>query len=430
MNRKFDFKVIVLTVLLTIGVIGFWEVALRPLFFGWVDARYPGDANVELRWNVKQRFEHFFISFAVDALVVTILLRLVHRQQRRLLESEERYRALFEQAGDGIGVIRLPDYHLVEANDRVCEILGLRQQECIDRDIRGLLSTNKQLELMITPNGQTSSENELTIQTPHGHSRPVSVSFTPLSTQREQMMMMSLRDLSIRKQLEAQERIAGLGRAAAQVAHEVKNPLAGLLLYALHLQSKASKFSEGEASLVDKIVNTINHLNSRVEQILGFARPASLTLNLGDLNQTVTDILELLRPQLEANRVEVRLSIADHAAHAMLDESSIRGALTNLMLNAVEAMPDGGVLSVAINQTHETLQLKITDTGRGIAEEEAKIFEPFFTTKEKGLGLGMPYAKKTIDQHGGTISLNSQLGEGTTISIVLPAVQKEADDAA
>ena len=104
MNRKFDLKVVVLTVLLTIGVIGFWEVALRPLFFGWVDARYPGDAHAELRWNIKQRFEHFFISFAVDALVVTMLLRLVHRQQRRLLESEERYRALFEQAGDGIGV--------------------------------------------------------------------------------------------------------------------------------------------------------------------------------------------------------------------------------------------------------------------------------------------------------------------------------------
>ena len=115
----------------------------------------------------------------------------------------------------------------------------------------------------------------------------------------------------------------------------------------------------------------------------------------------------------------------------MLDESSIRGALMNLMLNALEAMPDGGILSVAINQTDETLQLKITDTGRGIAEEEAKkIFEPFYPTKDKGLGLGMPYAKKVVDEHGGTMSLNSQLGEGTTISIVLPAVQKEADDAA
>ena len=94
MNRKFDLKVIVLTVLLTIGVIAAWEVSLRPVFFAWVDARYPGETNVQLRWNIKQRLEHFLISFTVDLLVVTMLLRLVHRQQRRLLMSEERYRSL------------------------------------------------------------------------------------------------------------------------------------------------------------------------------------------------------------------------------------------------------------------------------------------------------------------------------------------------
>lgn len=232
------------------------------------------------------------------------------------------------------------------------------------------------------------------------------------------------------KRLVAQERIAALGRAAAQVAHEVKNPLAGLLLYSLHLKSKATRFSESEASLIDKIVTTINHLNSRVEQILGFARPVSLTLRSGDVNGIVTDVLDLVRPQLTASKVDVRLSLAQQPAYAMLDESSLRGALMNLMLNAIEAMPDGGVLSVAIDQTDEVLRLEIADTGRGIPEDEAKkIFEPFYTTKEQGLGLGMPYAKKIIDQHGGTISLSSQPGEGTRVSIALPLRQKEVHDA-
>ena len=228
------------------------------------------------------------------------------------------------------------------------------------------------------------------------------------------------------KRLVHQERIAALGRAAAQVAHEVKNPLAGLLLYALHLKNSARDFSESEAALVDKIVNTINHLNSRVEEILGFARPVNLTLRSGNLNQIVTDLLELLRPQLTANKVEVRLSLAPEPASMMLDESSMRGALMNLVLNAIAAMPDGGTLSIGIEHTSDLLRLEITDTGRGIAEQDVKkVFEPFYTTKEQGLGLGMPYAKKIIEQHGGRISLSSQLGEGTTISIALPATQKE-----
>jgi len=197
----------------------------------------------------------------------------------------------------------------------------------------------------------------------------------------------------------------------------------------MHLKSKAGNFSEGEAYLVDKIVETINHLISRVEQILGFARPVSLTLSSGNLSQIINDILELLRPQLTANKVEVRLSM-DQPAYAMLDEASMHGALMNLILNAIEAMPQGGALSITVDQTDETLRLEIVDTGEGISEEEAKkIFEPFYTTKEQGLGLGMPYARKIIDQHGGSMSLRSQPGEGTRISITLPAGKKEGSNA-
>jgi signal transduction histidine kinase len=231
------------------------------------------------------------------------------------------------------------------------------------------------------------------------------------------------------KRLVTQERIAALGRAAAQVAHEVKNPLAGLLLYAMQLKSKAGNFSESEAYLVNKIVETINHLNSRVEQILGFARPVSLTLTSGNLNEIINAVLELLRPQITANKVEIRLSM-DGQAHAMLDQSSMRGALMNLMLNSIEAMSNGGTLSIAVEPAGEMLRLEISDTGPGIGEEEAKkIFEPFYTTKEHGLGLGMPYAKKIIEQHGGNISLSSRVGEGTTISIALPAARKESASA-
>ena len=223
------------------------------------------------------------------------------------------------------------------------------------------------------------------------------------------------------KRLVQQERIAALGRAAAQVAHEVKNPLAGLLLYSLHLKSKLDKSSESQAALVDKIVETLNHLIGTVERILGFARPLSITLQSANLNDVANNVLELLRPQITENKIDVHVSLSKEPLTVMMDESSVHGALMNLILNAVEAMPEGGRLSVRSDRIDKTLWLEIADTGRGINEEAMKnIFEPFYTTKEQGLGLGMPYAKKIIEQHGGAISCNSRLAEGTTIRVELP----------
>ena len=168
------------------------------------------------------------------------------------------------------------------------------------------------------------------------------------------------------KRLVQQERIAALGRAAAQVEHEVKNPLAGLLLYSLHLKSKLGDSANNEAALVDKIVDTINHLTARVEQILGFARPLNLKRSSGgNLNRIVHHVLELLQPQITANKIDVRLTLSEHASSGMIDESSMRGALMNLILNAVEAMPSGGILSVTSDRTDDTLRLEIVVPSSG-----------------------------------------------------------------
>ena len=283
--RRFDFKVIVffvgLTVLLTIGVIALWEVTLRPPFFAWVDALYPGEANIQRRWDIKQRVEHVAISFMVDALVVTLLLRLVHRQQRQLRASEERYRALFEQARDGIGVVGLSDYRLVEANNRACEILGLPQDECTGRDIRDLLqSTTPNVQLM---DGHVSGESELIIQTAKGQPLPVSVSFTPLSTDGEQVMIMSLRDLSLRKKLEAEReemqrqlyqssKMASIGELSAGVAHEINNPLNGIINFAQLLKDEEQPRSEFEQQMIDGIIDEGERIARIVRELLTFAR--------------------------------------------------------------------------------------------------------------------------------------------------------------
>lgn len=219
------------------------------------------------------------------------------------------------------------------------------------------------------------------------------------------------------------EKVAALGRVAAQVAHEVRNPLDGLLLYSMHLKSKVTgKLAADEVQLIDNIIDTINQLTSTTEQILDFARPVTLALKRVELNRVVGAVLQLLNSQILANRIEVKLELSDSNPTGMFDEASIRGALLNLLLNAVEAMPTGGELGITSGAAGGTIWLVINDTGSGMTEERVKkIFEPFNSAKTRGLGLGMPYAKKIIEEHGGKILVGSKPGEGTRVWIDLPA---------
>jgi PAS domain S-box-containing protein len=226
-------------------------------------------------------------------------------------------------------------------------------------------------------------------------------------------------------QLAQNEKIAALGRMAAQVAHEVKNPLAGLRLYTLHLKSKvADKLAEGELSLLDKIVHGIESLSGTADQILNFARPLNLTFRPTDLNALVREAVQVLEPEIGAARVEVRLEL--DAPVVSLDDASFRSALVNLLLNAVQAMSSaGGRLTVTARAEGGDVWLEVADTGCGMSREQVeRVFEPFYTTKSRGLGLGMPYARKIVEQHAGAIRVESRPGEGTRIQVRLPQARR------
>jgi signal transduction histidine kinase len=224
-------------------------------------------------------------------------------------------------------------------------------------------------------------------------------------------------------------KVAALGRVAAQVAHEVRNPLYGLLLYSTHLKEQLEgKLAHEHVELFNNIIDTINQLTSLTEQILDFARPVSLALRPVELNSVVSVVLKLLRLQISANGINVEFDCDDSNPTAMLDEACMRAALLNLILNAVQAMPTGGTLNITSATAGETLSIVIADTGSGMTEERVKkIFEPFNSDKPGGLGLGMPYAKKIIEQHGGNITVESRLGEGTRVWITLPVEKDQSE---
>jgi PAS domain S-box-containing protein len=454
MIRRFDLKVIVffvaLTVVMTIGVIAFWEVTMRPPFFGWVDRQYPGDVNAEKRWNIKQRTEHVFISIMVDALVVTLLLRLVHRQQGQLRQSEERYRALFEQARDGIGVVRLDGYRLVEANDKFCEILGLRQQDCAGRDIRDLFpvtTTNDQPEpMMVTPNGHSSGESELTIQTPQGQSLPVSVSLAPLSTEGEKLMIISLRDLSFRKRLEAEReemqrqvyqssKLASIGQLSAGVAHEINNPLNGVINFAQLLKDEERPRSEFEQQMIDGIIDEGERIAQIVRGLLAFARADTHELRQVHFVDSIETSIALFGRQFEKDGIKVEIDLEPNLPLVRADGSRLRQVVVNMISNAHHALKEKTVASLEpklfrisarrAGKNGEIVSVEFYDNGVGIKREDlGKVFDPFFTTRREagGTGLGLSVSFGIIRDFGGRIRVESEEGKFTRFIIELTAV--------
>ena len=448
--RRFDLKVIVffvvLTVVLTIGVIALWEATLRPPFFAWVDARYPGEANVERRWNIKQRVEHVFISFMVDAMVVTLLLRLVHRQQRKLRASEERYRALFEQARDGIGVVRLSDYHLVQANNRACEILGLQQEQCINQDVRNLFPTttsNATPELM---NGQASGENELIIQTAKGQSLPVSVSFTPLSTDGDEIMIMSLRDLSMRKKLEAEReemerqlyqssKMASIGELSAGVAHEINNPLNGIINFAQLLKDEERPRTEFEQQMIDGIIDEGERIAKIVRGLLTFARAETHEFEQVHFADSIKTSIALFGRQFEKDDITVEIDLERDLPFVRADGSRLRQVVVNMISNAYHALkakPDSNegklfkITARRAGKNGEIVRVEFYDNGVGIKREDlSKVFDPFFTTRREtgGTGLGLSVSFGIIRDFGGTINVESEVGKFTRFTIELSAIE-------
>ncbi len=452
--RRFDFKVIVffvgLTVLLTVGVIALWEATLRPPFFAWVDARYPGEANVQRRWDIKQRVEHVAISFMVDALVVTLLLRLVHRQQRQLRTSEERYRALFEQARDGIGLVRLSDHRLVEANNKVCEILGRPQQDCLQRDVRDLFRTstpNAQPEVTIL-NGQPSGESELTIQTAEGESRPISVSFTPLSTEDgEKVMIMSLRDLSMRKKLEADReemqrqlyqssKMASIGELSAGVAHEINNPLNGIINFAQLLKDEETPRSEFEQQMIDGIIDEGERIAQIVRGLLTFASANTHELSHVHFADSIKTSIALFGRQFEKDGITVEIDLEPDLPLVRADGSRLRQVVVNLISNAhhaLKAKPSDAVERKVFRisarrsgKDGKLVRVEFYDNGIGINRDDLnKVFDPFFTTRREigGTGLGLSVSFGIVRDFGGTITVESEEGQFTRFIIELAAIE-------
>jgi signal transduction histidine kinase len=229
-------------------------------------------------------------------------------------------------------------------------------------------------------------------------------------------------------QLHTAEKGAVVGRLAAAIAHEIRNPLNYINLTLDHLRSSFAPSEETKrvtfAKLTDQLKSEVARINRHITDFLKYSRPSTLELQDVDLRVEAEDALRIVEARAEESGIETRIHQEEKLPRIMADREALRSVLTNLVINAVEAI-DGTGGSVLINLSNvdeNSVKVEITDTGCGISPGDiSKVFEPYFSTKETGTGLGLAIVKKAIDDHGGTISVASKEGSGTTFTIILPA---------
>ena len=280
---------------------------------------------------------------------------------------------------------------------------------------------------------QRQINGETEFKTRAGHVIPLEFACSVMEdkTGRTLGALQVFRDLSTMKKLEEQarraDRLAALGEMAAGVAHEIRNPLGGIGGLA-GLLEKDLDTDDPRRRLASRIVAGVQSLNHVVTSLLDFTRPIHPERKPFPLKEAIDSALALLaEPAAEAG-VEVRLNGGLHRQTVMADPDLLKQVLLNLLANAVDAMPDGGTLTVSCRERleDEVIEILVADTGVGIADEDlGKVFNPFFTTKDNGVGMGLAVAHRIIEAHGGRATVSSRLGRGTAFSIVLPATQQE-----
>jgi PAS domain S-box-containing protein len=271
---------------------------------------------------------------------------------------------------------------------------------------------------------EIAAETEL--ETSEGPKR-VSVSVQAIQEDGERMgALVTLRDLdsleSINTQLQVSERLAALGRITAGVAHEVKNPLNSMRLWLENLkESLPAEQASASQQAVQVLDKEIDRLDAVVKRFLDFTRPMDIRLEATQLAVLLKEVLEIAQPQLQKSNIQLAQLLPIDVPEVYVDRALLKQAVLNLVLNAAEAMPNGGQMRLVLSRRGEMAEITVGDTGKGIPlEHRQRIFQLFFTTRPGGSGIGLASAFRIIQLHNGSIDFTSEVGRGTTFRIELP----------
>ncbi len=358
----------------------------------------------------------------------------LYRQLRTKADELERMRQfsenILESLNDGLAVLDR-NGRVVRWNRQMEELYGVRHEEVVGRALVDLF--DPQIVALLRETSDGAAYYKIPLATRHQPARRllVNVGMTPLRDAHAEVVgtIVIVEDISTRVQLEEQlqisEKMASIGLLAAGVAHEVNTPLTGISSFTQMLL-EGSNPDDPKTAVLEKIERQTFRAAKIVNGLLNLARPAQIDSGPCDVNTVINDVLSLLEHQFKNGSIQVRKELAPAAPVVQGIEHKLQQVFLNLFLNARDAMPKGGWLTIATRQERGGAVVEVADTGSGIpAEQLSRIYDPFFTTKAigKGTGLGLSITYGIVQEHGGTISCESQVGQGTRFSIHLPLAE-------
>ena len=359
------------------------------------------------------------------ALYFIFIVQNYYLVDRSLAEMKTYTENLVESMADGLISID-NEKRIVTINRRAGEFLDERK-----RNLKGIKISEafgKDIEVLLEEKNLTILGQEIEVQHPSAGRIPLSLSAAPLKDEmgREMGSVLLLRDLreirDLQDKVRRSERLASLGRLAAGVAHEIRNPLSSIRGFAQYFMNRF-KGHEEEQGYASIMVKEVDRLNRVVTDLLNFARPKEAHRELHPLENILRHSVKLLGPELRKKGVEVEEEYEPDLPAALVDRDQLSQAFLNLLLNSLESIEGGGKIHITLKKedNQHGIEVAVADTGRGISPEDlGRVFEPFFSTKRGGTGLGLAIVHQIVESHGGEVAVESREGMGTTFRITLP----------
>lgn len=375
----------------------------------------------------------YLVKGRIDAQILGRSIRYALKQAdvlTELAEKENRYRSLFERSMDAIFVA---DERLTfqDANPAVEHLLGY-DREALKKTNPLRLFANpdefRKLRFHVREYDQVK-DFETVLLSRLGRKRACLISVWSVTDSSSSLKWYQgiVRDVTEQKRAQQElitaEKLTMTGKIARSIAHEVRNPLTNLSLALDQLKDEMPATDEYINTLTDIIRRNVDRIGQLVTEMLNSSKPRDLDRRQQDMNEVVTDTLQLVRDRLRLKSMQLITDFEPAGSFALIDREQVKTALVNILINAVEAMePEKGILTVRTAYTDDNrVMVAVKDNGSGISDENRRrLFDPFFTGKAAGMGLGLTATQNIVASHRGSIEVESQVGQGTTFRIYFP----------